>query len=131
MTKTPRLRVDYMKTFRKYLYEHDGLADMGQQDLAADIENPQGEEQDSDTDPVDELSIVRKCMRIAMGAGDQHKNRINSFLKRLSRDIPELQNLVSQLESDDEPSGEDRDEPKGAAMVSTPASDVPPAVSTN
>lgn len=127
-----------MKTWRSYYLEQEkGLAALGQQDLADDHEKPEDDQQphtppgsdDSLPTPDDELSIVRKAMRIALKAGDQHRKRIHSFLHRLAREIPELQNLVSQLKDDDDdhsdadagpPSSSDRN------MVSTPSADIPP-----
>jgi hypothetical protein len=129
-----------MKTFRSYFKEQEGLAALGQQDLSDDHEKPE-DEQSPDTPPggedaypstEDELSIVRKCMRIALKAGDKYKKKIHEFLHRLARDIPELQNLVSQLKDDND--NDETDGMDGAAaggggdrkqMVSTPGADIP------
>jgi hypothetical protein len=72
----------------------------------------------------DETSIVRKAMRIIMKAGDKYKNRVFDFLKRMARDIPELQDLVSHLNSEDKPVEKKKLEPN-QDLVSTPVADVP------
>jgi hypothetical protein len=120
-----------MKTFRNYFFEQEGLGDLGQQDLSNDIEKPEQEEMPN-TPPggenfpseSDETSIVRKAMRIIMKAGDKYKNRVFDFLKRMARDIPELQDLVSHLNSEDKPVEKKKLEPN-QDLVSTPVADVP------
>lgn len=124
-----------MKKWYDYYFEQEGLASLGQQDLADDHEKPESDRQSHDfnsdeslPNPDDELSIVRKAMRIALKAGDQHRKRIHSFLHRLAREIPELQNLVSQLKDDDDQSvdNEKPSSPVNQKMVSTPSADIPP-----
>jgi hypothetical protein len=125
-----------MKTWLSYYHEQEGLAALGQQDLADDHEKPEDEQQpntppggdDSFPTQEDEQSLVRKAMRIALKAGDQYRKRIHSFLHRLARDIPELQNLVSQLKDDDDEHSDEEGPPSSSDrnMVSTPSADIPP-----
>lgn len=125
-----------MKTFRSYFIEQEGLGGLGQQDLADDHERPEDEQQpnappggeDSFPSSEDEISIVRKAMRIALKAGDKYKKRVHEFLRRLARDIPELQNLVSQLkdeDGDDDMGGAGKGDDTNMPMVSTPEADIP------
>jgi hypothetical protein len=132
-----------MKNWLTYFAEREGLADLGQQDLSDDHENPDDEVEpntppggdDSYPSALDELSIIRKCMRIALKAGDQYRKKVHEFLHRLARDIPELQNLVSQLKLDDENKERGMDglsDPKEKGnnpLVSTPSADAPPEAS--
>lgn len=124
-----------MKTFRKYFENKEGLAALGDQDLSNDLEDNapsmSGDETISSNNE-DEASLVRRAIKITLKAGEKHRQKLFSFLNRLARELPELQNIVSQLKSDD---GDNKDpslppsENKGdsaAPVVSTPIADSTP-----
>jgi hypothetical protein len=124
-----------MKTFRHFLDEQDGLAHLGQQDLADDHERPEDEQQPQ-TPPApdnsfpsteDELSVVRKAMRIVLKAGDKYRHRVHEFLRRMARDIPELQNIVGHFKDEDDTKMDEPESSKNgnSKMVSTPSADIP------
>jgi hypothetical protein len=130
-----------MKTFLKYFSEREGLGELGNQDLADDHEKYGNNEDSPSNDESfpttqDKLTIVKKAVRIAMQAGEKYRNKIYEFLNRLSRDIPELQNLVSQLRTDKQDDDDDDDPSKqqGAPqkpVVSAPNADSPPQPSAD
>lgn len=130
-----------MKRFKQYLAEKtDGLGDLGNQDLADDHDQPDTAPPDMTEVPSEnhELQIVRKAMKIALASGEPYRHKVHSFLHRLARDIPQLHNLVSQLNSDDDDENkkdgdklpENPNGAQGKPVVSTPSADVPSDSST-
>jgi hypothetical protein len=127
-----------MRTFLSYFSEQEGLGELGNQDLADDHEKYGNDDQSPSNDEAfptdqDELLIVKKAIRIAMKAGEKYRTKIYGFLNRLARDIPEMQNIVSQLRIDDQ-EDEDPSKQQGAPqkpVVSAPSADSPPQPSAD
>ena len=120
-----------MKTFKKYFEDKEGLAALGNQDLSNDFEDLEDDKAPDTSSSEDSSSLVKRAMKIALKSGEKYRSKIFSFLRRLARDLPELQNIVSQLRSDDDENDKDSADAQSledkessyAPLVSTPDAD--------